>query len=204
MTMLTQASAPVDRHGGDGLWLSVSQLAAERGVSKQAVSKNIKRWAANGTPVTARRSGRSLIVNVAEYDRLKGEVGDQAHELAVETKKAEARSTDPTYGREQARRAAYEADLKRLDLEERLGKLVPVEALEQASIACAESLVRVFDQVVTRAEEVAAAVAKDGITGARATLRMIIRDLRARAAEEFAKLPALSMAPTTSPNETDA
>ena len=58
---------------------------------------------------------------------------------------------------------------------------------------------RVIDQMVTRADEVAASVAKDGVTGARGALKGIARDLRKRAAEEFAKLPMMRAVPESSP-----
>lgn len=204
--MLTDVTPPVDgrRPGKDaGLWLSVSALAAERGVSKQGISKQLERWAKAGSPVATRRDGRALLVNVAEYDSRRGDLVDLAKVQGDRTKKKadSSDSADPTYTREQARRMGYQADLAQIELRTKLGELVPVAALEQAAVDCGEVLVRVIDQIATRADEVAAAVAKEGVPGARAVLKAIARDLRSRAAEEFAKLPTLSASPDSAPSE---
>lgn len=196
--MLTAPSAAVDERKPlprDGHWLSVSTLARERGVSKQAISKNLSRWASIGEPVSTRREGRMLLVNVAEYDARKGDLVDLGREQASRTKKSadESATNDPVYTREQARRMGYEADIKAIQLEKLRGNLVAVPDLADAAVKCGEALVRAIDQIAVRAEEVAAAVAKDGMQGARAALRQIARDLRARAAEEFARLPATAM-----------
>jgi hypothetical protein len=191
-------TAPVvdDRRRGmvHGYWLTMSALAAQRGVSKQAISKNLKRWADLGTPVSTRGEGRKVMVNVAEYDARKGEIGDLGRELGEQTKKIADVGSDPVYAREQARAKAYEADLKLIERDKQLGRLIEVESLRCATTACGEGLVRVIEQIVTRAEEVAAAVSKDGVLGARGALKTIARDLRAQAAKEFAKLLAGAMA----------
>ncbi len=71
---------------------------------------------------------------------------------------------------EQARRVGYQAELARLDLEERTRKLLPVAEVRDATTACAERLVHSWEQLSLRAEENAAAVAKDGVAGARSFL----------------------------------
>jgi hypothetical protein len=195
--MLNDTASEVDdrrRPMTQGYWLTISALAAQKGVSKQAISKNLKRWADLGTPVSTRREGRTLMVNVAEYDACKGEIGDLGRELGEQTKKAAEVETDPVYTREQARAKAYEADLKLIERDRQLGKLIEVDALRSATTACGEGLVRVIEQIVTRAEEVATAVSRDGVLGARGALKAIAHDLRAQAAEEFAKLLAGAIA----------
>lgn len=183
----------------------MSALAKAKGVSKQAVSKNLERWAAAGRPVATRKDGRSVLVNVAEYDTAKAEVGDPVHLLTEERKREPGNEpSDPTLAREQARRAGYDADLKFIEREKQLGRLVEIAELERAAIDCGEAMVRVLDQLATRAEEVAAAVAKDGVIGARAVLKAIAKDVRTRAAQEFAKLPTIAMSPATSPSKTEA
>jgi DNA-binding Lrp family transcriptional regulator len=198
--MLTDATSHVDAPSAapGGLWLSISALAEARGVSKQVVSKNLKRWAAAGAQVSMRRQGKALLVNVAEYDRAHGELTDLAREQGAQTKRAltePAAGEDPVFAREQARKAAYDADLAMIKRDEQLGRLVPVAELERAAIACGEAAVRTIDQIVNRAEELAEAVAKSGVGGARTALKEIARDLRRRLADEFARLPTAAMVP---------
>ena len=49
-------------------------------------------------------------------------------------------------------------------------KLIPVEGVSRAMEACAGAIVRAIEQMPARAEEIAAAVAKDGAAGARGFL----------------------------------
>jgi hypothetical protein len=64
--------------GGGGLWISAAELAVERGVSRSAITQNLRRWAQRGAPVATRRRGRELLVNVAAYDAKHGNVATQA------------------------------------------------------------------------------------------------------------------------------
>jgi hypothetical protein len=88
----------------------------------------------------------------------------------------------------QERAARYAADLKYLDLEERLGRLVPVAEVEDAAQKCAEATVRVVDRLPTYADAIAAAVGKDGPAGARAKLKEIAREIRQAIAEAHGDL----------------
>lgn len=178
--------------GRDGLWVSVSDLAARKGVTKQTIAEKVARLEAQGLLSTRPGKGRAKLVNLAEFDRAIGETGDAIREMAA----ASARTStpvvqpapdgaDPILAKEQARRVAYQADLAKLDLDERLGKLLPVEHVTAAMVRCAEALTRALEQMPTRADDLAAAVAKEGVTGARAFLRTMGRDMRALLAREM-------------------
>lgn len=189
--MLTDARSTVDgRSLHDGLWLSVTDLAREQKVKKQAISKNLKRWCRKGREIPTRKSGKELLVRVADYKRAAGETADQAKVAAEQTKKsASSEDGDPIYAREQARKMAIDADLRQLELEERLGLLLPVAQLREATITCASEIVRAIEQTASRADDLAAS-AKIPITQARAFIRAVQRDLRTRAATAFEKLSA--------------
>ena len=53
----------------DTLWVSVTELAALKGVTKQTVSEKVARLEAAGQPPTKSGNGREKLVNCAEYDR---------------------------------------------------------------------------------------------------------------------------------------
>jgi DNA-binding MarR family transcriptional regulator len=176
--------------GEQGYWLSVSELARLRGVDKAAISRRAKRYEEQGLLKPKAGRGGVKLICVAEFDRAAGMATDAVRELngaggGAAPAPVAATAGDPVLPREQARRAAYDADLKKLDLDERLGKLLPVEDVEHAMVECAEAMVRIIDQVPGRAEEVAAAVASDGTAGARTFLRDFARDLRTRLAQEM-------------------
>ncbi len=160
-----------------GLWMSVSELAKAKGVSRQSMHERVARLEQQGAITLRPGQGRAKLVNVAEFDRAAGETLDAVRALNGAAAAA-AGPADPVLAKEQARRAAYDADLKQLDLEERLGKLIPVADVEDAMTTCAETMVRGIEQLPGRADELAAAVARDGAVGARTLLKIIARELR--------------------------
>lgn len=180
--------------GSDGLWVSISDLAARKNVTKQTISGRVAKLVDQGLLSTRPGKGKSKLVNLAEYDRVVGEVSDLAKEQGAQTKAATGDAAvvgrDPTFTREQTRRAGYEAELKRLDLEERLGRLRAVDDIVAATVACGEAAVRAIESMTLRADEMASAVAKDGVAGARAVLKTMQFELRQKLEQAFAQLAA--------------
>lgn len=90
---------------------------------------------------------------------------------------------------EQAKRTGFDAELKRLDLEERCGRLVEIDAVRRHIESFAIDLVWAIDRLPGHAETLAAKVTRDGVAGLRGALRDIAREMRetlAGAAERFA------------------
>ena len=176
----------------DGYWVTISELARLRAVDKAAISRRVKRYEADGLMQTRPGKGGTKLVSVAQFDRAAGQATDAVRELngTGAAVASPAVPGDPSLARQQARRAGYDADLKQLELEERLGKLLPVADVEHAMVACAQELVRVIEQMTARAEECAAGVAKDGVLGARAFLKALARDQRELLARSMTLLGA--------------
>ena len=179
-----------------GLWLNVSALARARGIDKAAVSRRVARLVEIGALETRPGARGTKLINVAAFDRAIGEVGDLAHAQAPDANDApllppaqpSTETASATYTREQAREKSYTADLKKLDLDERLGKLVTVESVQDGAVRLAETLVRQIDQLAGRADDIAAAVAKDGVLGARGALKTVAREIRESMARELERL----------------
>ncbi len=167
----------------EGYWLSVTELARLRGVDKSAISRRAKRYEEQGllTPRAGKRGVKMICV--AEFDKAAGEATDAVRALNGSRGGAAAAPVaalpgDPVLAREQARRASYDADLKKLELQERLGELVPVEAVREAIVAVSENFVRALDQMPSRAEEGFAEANKGGLAGFRAFLRALANGVR--------------------------
>jgi DNA-binding transcriptional ArsR family regulator len=160
-----------------GLWVSVSELARERGVDKAAVSRRVKRLEAQGLLATQNGPGGSKLINLAEFDKVTGETIDLVRATNGVSRVWPFKQSDLVLSKEQARRAAYDADLKELELLERQGKLVLIERVEEATIRFAENVVRKIDQFPTLADETASAIARNGANGARGILQKIADDL---------------------------
>lgn len=172
-----------------GLWMSVSELAKAKGVSRQSMHERVARLEQQGSLTLKAGQGRARLVNVAEFDRAAGETFDAVRSLngtGAAPAAGRADGADPVLAKEQARRAAYDADLKQLDLEERLGKLVPIAEVQDAMATCAEKMVRIIEQLPGRADDLAGAVGRDGAPGARAALKKLARELREALARAMA------------------
>lgn len=127
-------------------WLSISYLARERGVSKQAVSKRLKGF---GASVPTRREGQGVLVDVAAYDKACGQNTDPAQALrnlsqtqrAAETEDAPRATlgtpgSDATalkvYSVQRARQASFDADLTKLKLEKETGRWIEASKAQSA------------------------------------------------------------------------
>lgn len=187
-----------------GLWESVAEVARRKGITRQSLNERVDRLEADGL-IKVKREGRSKLINVAEFDRVVGDVGDAVKEGAAITR-AETEGDaekNPALRDHQSRAAQYTADLKYLDLEERLGRLVPVAEVEDAAQKSAEATVRIVDRLPTFADAIAAAVGKDGPAGARAKLKEIARELRTAIAEAMGELARKAEPMTLEPADFD-
>jgi hypothetical protein len=99
-------------------------------------------------------------------------------------------ATSPALRDHQARAAQYTADLKFLELEEKLGRLMPVAEVQEASTKLGETVVRVIERLPTFAEAISSAAIKDGAQGARVVLRGLARQLRTEIAEAMGAIGA--------------
>jgi DNA-binding MarR family transcriptional regulator len=188
-----------------GLWLTVTELAERLGLAKSAVSKRLKRFEDTGTPIATRPGkGNALLVNVAEYERAVGTSGDQARTLATKPPSDEPESVSASYTREQAREKSYAAELKRLDLEERLGKLLPVAELAAIAGRVGEALVAAIERLPGLADDCAAAVARDGAQGARSFLKTTAFELRETLSKALDELATTARAEHAAEGAADA
>jgi biotin operon repressor len=175
----------------DGFWLSMTDLAKARGVSKPAISQNLRDWRSRGIEVSTRKDGRQLLINVAEYDAARGEVGNQSYTQEAERDEPQSKvSTDPVFAREQAREKGYSADLKKLSLAKELRSTVAIDRAEDELAKVAEPIIKAIDRLPTMADEVAAAISRDGVQGVRNELKIVAAELRNLIADGLTKLVA--------------
>lgn len=133
-----------------GVWLTISEIAKRKGVTRQAIHDRLSRLERDGL-VETRREGQRKLVELATYDRAVGETGNAFREQAAETKHAAAREPQASgpLRDAQAERAQYEAKLKALDFAERTGQVVSVRGphgVETAMIRIVEQIVRELQQ----------------------------------------------------------
>jgi DNA-binding Lrp family transcriptional regulator len=164
------------------IWESISALAKRLGRDKGVVSRRVARLEKQGLLTTRRGEGGTKLVQSAEFDRAVADFTDGVRALNgtpdTSTAAAAVVPGDPTLSREQARRAGYDADLKRLDLQERLGELGKVADFRASMRLCAEGVVQVLEQLPGRVEEIEAALAKGGLSEGRAVILALFHEKR--------------------------
>ena len=160
------------------LWLSQTELAEMKGVTRQTIWEKVTRLEQDGLLATRPGAHGTKLVPVAEYDRLVGETTDFARQRSAETRALEAAGADAPlaagdmrFTDAQRRKMQYEAGLKQLEYGERSRQLVAVadvkRVVEQISEVCRGGI----EALMLQADEIAAAGAKDGTAGVRIALK---------------------------------
>jgi biotin operon repressor len=175
---------PATDTAGDAaaLWLSLSDIARLKGVERATIWEKAQRLVNDGLLTMRPGKGKRKLVNLAEYDRLVGETTDFARQQAAVTRSRED-DADPSFTTAQTRKMQYDADMKQMDLAQRRGELVRTSELDEAAREVCDTITRVIDGIVRRAEEVTMAVTKDSLAGARGILKKIAFDLRTAIAD---------------------
>lgn len=179
--------------------ISAADYARHAGISKAAVSKQIASgripvYGPAGSKVAAGDPGKKLI-NPVEADsarsqsRTRVNVGDDEEPAQVEpSAPREAPAEDrgqPNLTRARTASEAHRAQLLRLDLDERRGKLMRVSKAEDALAMIGEKIVRIIDQLPMDADDLMTAVAKGGVQALRLALKEIARRQRTAIADSL-------------------
>lgn len=195
-----------DNDTPDGIWVSISELARRRNVSRSTIKERVDRLEAEGL-VATRRRGKLRMVELAAFDHATGSVSDFGKELAAETTRGASLPISSEYREAQSRRAQYEAQLKALDLAERQRNILPIKGphgVEAAATAIAAAIARDADGMMLYAEDLATAVSKEGVAGARRVLKEIGQRFRVNFAKSVSELAAAGReAERAGPMETD-
>ncbi|MEY9110409.1 hypothetical protein ABH999_006605 [Bradyrhizobium yuanmingense] len=171
--------------------MTQTEYAAHRGVSRQAISKLVK---AGKIPASAFVDGK---IDPAAADFALGETRERIMAADVEEGDDElAGGADPTFGSAAGTRSVasdssvarltqaktateiYRARTAELEYDQRVGKLLVTEDVTRSMEKCAAVIVRELEALPNFADDVAAALAKDGLPGARVALKNIARNIR--------------------------
>ncbi|MCA1381287.1 hypothetical protein [Bradyrhizobium sp. BRP23] len=168
--------------------MTQTEYAAHRGVSRQAISKLVKQ---GKIPASAFIDGK---IDPAAADFALGETRERI--LSADDDGEDFGGADPTFGSAagtrqvasdssvarltQAKTATeiYRARTAELEYDQRVGKLLSTEDVTRSMEKCAAVIVRELEGLPNFADEIAAAIAKDGLPGARQALKNIARNVR--------------------------
>jgi hypothetical protein len=197
--MLTEATTTVDgplpglSEAPRAVMWTVSEVAKRDCISKQAVSKKVKELVDAGLSVERDAQGHVKRLNVVEYDRLRGKTDDPSkaqapsRDLNVSAKPA---GDDESYKEALRTKTWHESERLRLDLEERRGELVRVDAVTDAVVNCATSITGIVDRLPNAADDLVAAVTREGVHGVRVALKQLASKMRADIAEKLTAIAA--------------
>jgi DNA-binding MurR/RpiR family transcriptional regulator len=185
--MSTPEATAVNAAPPRAVMLSIADLAKREGVSKAAVSRKVKRLRPNGLQVELDEQQRVALVNSVQYDQLRGRFADPSKAQAPLQRELPEPQSE-TY--EEARRQLtwVEAERAKLKLEAEQKLYVRVEELEVAVDRVSERIVETVDQLLQAADDLSAAVARDGVHGLRAALKKLAFEMKTDIADSLAAL----------------
>lgn len=169
-----------------GLWLTFSELARRKNVSRQAIAKRVLQFEAAGLLETRAGQGRTKLVNVAAFDHAAEEQTDITRDHSERTVRQDGRRA--AYNEAMADKARYEAELRRLDLAERLKLVVPVDELENVTMQIGGEIVTALERLPNEADALVTAAMRGGVGQMRTVLRKIVYDQRKQISVALAKL----------------
>lgn len=179
----------LDDDMAEGVWLSISDLAREKGVDKAAISRRVAELEGEGLISTRPGPGKSKLVNLAQYDLVVGETTDLARERTAETVQANREFGGDMRRREaDVKKAQYEAALKSIELGKAVGSLVEIKRVAEVIAEVGEELKKPLEQIPLRTDDIVAAALNGGATAVRGLLMEIIFDLRTKFTEALRKL----------------
>lgn len=173
--------------------LTISQLAARHGVSKQAISRRVNRLSDLHPDFAVRRDGDGRIVGVpvAQYEELIGTYGDSAKRPPDDRpvpRAPESVGEDASLDHARLLTAQVSAERAAIALAREKRELVRADRLEEALEEAGAAIGGVLERLPRRAEDLAAALSQDGTHGLRVALKQLARELRAQIADELGRL----------------
>ena len=138
----------------------VREIAKLKGHARQSIHEHVEKLEAAGKLLTRRGKGGTRLVNLAEYDFVRGEVTNLPQQQAADT--ARAAPADSAFNVARTRIAEYEAALKRLEYEKQVGELLRTEDVVRSMEKCTASIVRSLELLPTQTEELVAAMVRAG------------------------------------------
>ncbi|MBC05712.1 hypothetical protein [Thalassospira sp.] len=180
--------------------------AKHRGVTRQAISKLVK---SGKIPFT--QTGSRIEINFAQADKALGQTIDPSRALAAQSASQPIGKSEPKddlfdqptvttadvgqsgeqgtdYQQHRAAREGYNAEIARLDLEERLGRLVDKQDVEESMVTAGRHIRQGLDAIPGWSDEIDAAARNGGVNAVRALLKEKVRGLEEMIADSLVVL----------------
>jgi len=189
------------------VWRTVGEIAVLQGVSKQAVSKVLKRLVEAGdVPVERDGRGRIVRVSLAHFEHARERFTNPAKSVARSAdaegegggeRGAAAGARGPQADSfEEARRQNewLKVTREKLRHQEELKQLVRADVIAEAQTIAGREIQAIIMRLPNRADDIALAVSKEGQFGARSMLRTIAFELAEQIANRLGEIAAAAPA----------
>ncbi|TPK15180.1 hypothetical protein FJ872_19475 [Mesorhizobium sp. B2-5-9] len=168
-----------------------AEIAARDGVTKQAVTKLVRRLV-DEHDLPVERDGRQRVVrfSLAHYDHYRGEFASSEKVAAARRDAQPAQPANPSTSRDEALRqeAWLKVGRERIRRQEQIGQLVRADRTRDALTVCGREIQASIARLQNKADDMALAVSREGAHGLRVLLRQIAFDLNTEVADKLAAI----------------
>lgn len=168
-----------------------AEVAARDGVTKQAVTKTVRRLVEeHGLPVERDSRDRIVRFSLAHYDHYHGEFASSEKVAAARKDAPPAQPVNSSISRDEALRqeAWLKVGREKLRRQEQIGQLVRADRMRDALTLCGREIQSSIARLQNKADDMALAVSREGSHGLRVLLRQIAFDLNTEIAGRLAAI----------------
>lgn len=165
-----------------------AEVAARDGVTKQAVTKLVRRLVEDHD-LPVERDGRERIVrfSLAHYDHYRGEFASSEKVAAARKDAPAVQPANSSTSRDEALRqeAWLKVGREKIRRQEQIGQLVRADRMRDALTVCGREIQSSIARLQNKADDMALAVSREGSHGLRVLLRQIAFDLNTEIADSL-------------------
>lgn len=177
--------------GEETLMATPAEVASRDGVTKQAVTKIVRRLVdEHDLPVDRDRRGRVVRFSLAHYDHYRGEFASSEKVAAARREKPAAPTENSSTSRDEALRqeAWLKVGREKIRRQEEIGQLIRADRTREALTICGREIQASIARLQNKADDMALAVSKEGAHGLRVLLRQISFDINTEIADRLAAI----------------
>ena len=168
-----------------------AEVAARDGVTKQAVTKLVRRFVdEHSLPVERDARDRIVRFSLAHYDHYRGEFASTEKIAAARKEAVAVQPVNSSTSRDEALRqeAWLKVGREKLRRQEHVGQLVRADRMRDALTVCGREIQSSIARLQNKADDMALAVSREGAHGLRVLLRQIAFDLNTEIADRLASI----------------
>lgn len=177
----------------ESIMATPAEVAARDGVTKQAVTKLVRRFVdEHSLPVERDARERIVRFSLAHYDHFRGEFASSEKVASARKEPPSASPVNSSTSRDEALRqeAWLKVGREKLRRQEHIGQLVRADRMRDALTVCGREIQSTIARLQNKADDMALAVSREGAHGLRVLLRQIAFELNTEIADRLGAIVA--------------